>query len=246
MRQLGSSLDQYARRARLYPALLAALPLPIALVAALPVSGAALAPLWALVSWCGAGFLLAQLGRDLGKAKEQTLFDKWEGKPTTQLLRHRDAANPIWLAQVHHSLQSLLPQLELPTQEQESEDQKRADAAYDAAVIALREATRDKDAFPLVYEESCSYGFRRNLWGLKPIGITLGIACLSALLSLLVIGQKWHPADSPLIWAALTTMAALLLLWTTVIKPSWVRAAAFAYAERLIASASTLAKHTEP
>ncbi len=39
----------------------------------------------------------------------------------------------------------------------------------------LRENTRDKEKFGLVYAELIGYGFRRNLWGMKKLGVTLSI-----------------------------------------------------------------------
>ena len=37
------------------------------------------------------------------------------------------------------------------------------------------------DKFPLVYEENCNYGFRRNMFGLRPIGIAVSVIAAVAL-----------------------------------------------------------------
>ena len=58
---------------------------------------------------------------------------------------------------------------------------------YASAVKWLQERCRGK-AFPLVEKENAEYGFRRNLRGLKPIGIT---ACLVALL-ISALAIAWH------------------------------------------------------
>ena len=58
--------------------------------------------------------------------------------------------------------------------------------AYEAAAAYLREQTRDRKAYPLVYEALCEYGFRRNLWGLKPIGLTFSLLGFAASVALLV------------------------------------------------------------
>ena len=83
--------DTYTRRARLYPALLVALPLGLATLAWFPEGLAGWGTLWGLVTWSGATALLAQVGRDKGRVKEPGLFEQWGGKPTTRMLRHRHA-----------------------------------------------------------------------------------------------------------------------------------------------------------
>lgn len=49
-------------------------------------------------------------------------------------------------------------------------DRHKADAAYETAVAALRERTRDPDELPLVFDEVC------NLWGHRRLGIVLALA----------------------------------------------------------------------
>src|SRR2546426_4811456 len=73
----------------------------------------------------------------------------------------------------------------LPTAQQEADDPPAADVVYEACGAFLRDKTRDQKKFPLVFEENCNYGLRRNLWGMKPIGIaiaTLGIAAVGVIL----------------------------------------------------------------
>ena len=68
----------------------------------------------------------------------------------------------------------------MPTADDEVNDPDAADRIYASAVSLLLEKTRDKKAFPLVYKELVSYGFRRNLWGLKAGGILFAIIGLVA------------------------------------------------------------------
>jgi hypothetical protein len=44
----------------------------------------------------------------------------------------------------------------------------------------LRENTRDSEAFKFLFNENISYGYYRNLLGLKPIGIPLNLVSLSS------------------------------------------------------------------
>jgi FtsH-binding integral membrane protein len=111
---------------------------------------------------------------------------------------------------------------------------------YEVATVVLREASRDRNAFPLVYEENCNYGFRRNLWGLKPVGLSLTlVACL--LLGAVLVKELLSTATaSPVLGLAVAAAMVLLMLWIGVVRPTWVRSTAFAYAERLLAAALTL------
>jgi hypothetical protein len=54
-----------------------------------------------------------------------------------------------------------------------SPHQQRADAAYETAVAVMRERTRKADESPLVFDELCKFGFRRNLWGHRTLGVAL-------------------------------------------------------------------------
>ncbi len=51
---------------------------------------------------------------------------------------------------------------------------------YDSATAYLRDTTRDRGRFPLVFQAMYDYGFRRNLWGLKPWGLTFALTGLGA------------------------------------------------------------------
>jgi len=174
--------------------------------------------------------LAAQLGRDAGKRKEPLLFDSWGGAPTTVLLRHRSHLNPVLRRQYHRRLSSLTEGSRYPTPAQEANDPAAADAVYEASVRALRERTRDKRRFPLVFEEVCNYGFRRNLWAHRGLGIALSLMSLVIATAAVLI---LPPA--PFVAVIVVDIVALIV-WTRVVTRDWVREAAFAYAEQLLAS----------
>ena len=81
----------------------------------------------------------------------------------------------------------------LPTQQEEEACPAWADTKYEEAVTALREATRDTSRFPLVFAENANYGFRRNLWGLRPIGTTIAVLLVLTCWTLLLLPPP-HPA----------------------------------------------------
>lgn len=227
------SLDAYDRKARLQPALVVALPLIFSGLAWFPEGIISWGTLGSVLAYGGGAALLVQFGRDMGKKREPWLFETWGGKPTTKLLRHRGAANQALLAQRHEKLDELIPGIDLPTAEEEAENPKQADDVYEACTSFLRERTRDND---LVFAENCNYGFRRNLWGMKPVGLTLAIVGTAAVGIRSLVVYLEGAAGELVIAVALLVNIGLLIAWTKVITPSWVKLAADAYAERLLSS----------
>ena len=230
-------LDIYTRRARLQPPVLVALPLGIATLAWFPNGLEGWGVLWGLIVWSGGTALIAQIGRDAGKKKEPKLFEMWGGKPTTRMLRHRDPSNKVILERRHRKLQELMRNLRIPTPEEEQTNPDAADDVYETCATFLREKTRDKNKYKLVFEENCNYGFRRNLWGMKPLGISLAIVGLAAVVALFVLKKGSVP---PVAIPCGIGNLLLLLGWIFWFKTDWVRIPAEAYSERLLDSCENL------
>lgn len=228
-------LDAYTVRARVAPAFLVALPAALAVLAWFPqfsltsfVSGA--------VTWVAIGVLAGQLGRDGGKKSESALFAGWGGGPATAMLRHRDTRlNRITRARYHTKLAALTGE-RLPSPGDEVADPRRADEVYESCVHFLREATRDKKMYPLVFAENVGYGFRRNLWGMRAAGLVLALAAASA--CGLRAGFEWlaaSAATAPTITGAVGA-AVLAALWIARFRRGWVKLAADAYGRALLAT----------
>jgi hypothetical protein len=239
MSALSLITDEYEHRARLRPALLVSLPLALA-AASWYSDFPELKIIIGFAVYCGFAALLAQLGRDQGKKKEPRLFAQWGGKPTTQVLRHRDRhLDATTKERYHRALDALVPGMHLPSPETEAANPDDADAKYDSCVTFLREKTRDSKAFPLVFAENVNYGFRRNLWGMKPAGIALSAVALVGSCIAAVINRK--EGVPPLLPMLASFVNGLLLVWWIFrINPAWVRVPAFAYAERLLATCDLL------
>jgi hypothetical protein len=229
-------LDEYGRNARLRPALVTILPISLMISA----QGLHFSVVVALVvgplSAIGFSFVLAEFARDSGKAHQPYLFNLWHGKPSTAKLRHRDASvNPHTRARYHQFAAQLLGRA-LPSQEEESADPEGADLVYESVVDLLRERTRDRSKYPLIFRELVSYGFRRNLWGMKPFGISLALSCVMLQSWILTRELKVEHSMQPAQFLATLINVSLVLCWTFLVKPEWVRRAADAYAERLLAA----------
>ena len=186
--------DAYTFRARVQPAFIVVLPLVILLFALLPELPIFVSAFVGILGATGGTAVLAQVGRELGRRKEPGLWKSWDGPPTTRLLRHRRIPGDITLEsdlreQVDQWIDSALP-----TAQEEEDCPEWADAKYAAAVRALRDSTRDGGRFPLVFAENVNYGFRRNLWGLKLIGVPIAVVLVLfawTLLTLTVWGRPW-------------------------------------------------------
>lgn len=241
MLDLRRHVDEYAMRARVVPAFIVALPVLVVGAALLPGGIAGWAGLSGLLAWCGAGFVMDQLGRDAGRRKQAALFEAWGGAPTTKKLRHREAVNTVTLARWHQKLKGLMQARKFPSAADEAVDPGAADAVYEAGVAVLREKTRDRRRFPLVFRENCSYGFRRNLWGMKPVGVTLAALALAVVAVLLVGYRASSNADTVrrLLIAGLVS-GVVLVGWIVLVTPQWVAQAADAYAVRLLESIERL------
>jgi hypothetical protein len=175
--------------------------------------------------------LFSQIGRDLGKRKEPGLFARWKGMPTDRILLSAETfLDPTTLDRYKTKLLSLLPNLALPTPAYELQDRDGSIQIYRSCTNFLRERTRDQNSFPLVYAENVNYGFRRNLWGMKPAGIAVALISLCGLMAVL-----FFPAIA-IIWPiwiiALVFNVSLLVFWIFRITPNWVRVPAEEYARQ--------------
>lgn len=228
-------LDFYTWKARLLPVFIVLLPVGIAAAVWLPnflflerLVGALLAPF-------GLAMLLSQIGRDHGYQKQSSLWDSWGGAPTMQLLRHRTpTSNSTLLKRYHDKLRLLQPELNIPSAEEESKDPNQADDVYATCVKFLISHTRDRSRFPLLYKENVNYGFRRNLWGLRPFGLFLSLVCLNAVvLRFWFVWDELGLASGEMIASTVLALV-LFLFWLVWVTPAWVRIPATAYAERLL------------
>jgi hypothetical protein len=236
-----TGLDDYARNARLKPAFLVVLPMALTVAVLGFKQSATEGTLFGLASSLGFTFLLSQLVRDRGKARELWLFEEWGGKPSTAMLRHNDPRlNVNTRARYHKRLSAMLPETSLPSAEQEKENPAEADAAYASYGDYLLAKTRDKERFQLLFQENVNYGFRRNLWAMKPVGIAISILSIAAL----AIITRWEARGDAVSWfanlTAIAIVAMLLTWWLVRITPSWVKIVGDAYAMRLLASIDEL------
>jgi hypothetical protein len=181
------------------------------------------------------GLLLAYLARGPGARKEAALYKQWGGKPSTELLLH---GNPSLNAETRQRYHRFLasakgPGIELLTAAEQERDPQRARELAESAGDWLRKNTRDKKKYPRVRQELIAYGFARDLWGMKLIGLALCVG--SAALEFAAIALMGnHPPGMPLVAVAGLATLAFAAVWVWAITPSWVRVHANAYAKALL------------
>lgn len=225
-------LDVYTIRARLVPAIIAGAP-AFAFAAAF-ISWGNLG-LTQLVAGSGLTVLLAvfaDVARRRGRAIEPGLIARMGGLASTVTLRHRDATYDAKTKAQFHNFFSARLGAPAPTPEEEKADPDAADAYYVQAATWLRENTRNAKKFDILFNESISYGFRRNLLGLKMPALILN--------AVIVATCAWQAGTSNLLESRLLPVivvavlhAAYLALFVT--ERSVIEAAR-AYARQLLLS----------
>lgn len=221
------------------PVLVVVLP-PIVLLGAGLITSTRLA-IFSGLGLTAASALFSQLGRDRGKQLEPELWQSWGGEPTLRLLRYRDASDIQATARLHQRIEEVLDE-PLPSSDDEEDDAARADARYEAATRRLITLTRDHGRFPLVFKENINYGMRRNLLGLRAIGIVVCLitALAAALLLALASGHLSQRAGRYAPGLGVTLLG--LAFWIFIVAPAWVKIPAEAYAEQLMESIELLVR----
>lgn len=229
--------DDYARTARLSPAILTVFPIA-----------------WTAMSIGWASFaisltlslpmmtLLANLARSRGKILEDQLNAKWGGWRTTTLLRHSDPSLEKPTKERYHAQLTALCGEPAPTRAEEASSPNDADGRYRSLTRKFLELRRDPK-YKHVHSENAQYGFRRNLLGLKPTAIWIILAC-AAVPVVIVAHRLAYEMPTPqaleavaaiswLPFAALAFDVIALAVWGLLIDETFVRQAADEYAVAL-------------
>lgn len=227
-------VDPYERKARLYPALLAILPI-ITLIALYTdwLTFDTENALYVAISAAGL-FWLANKTRDLGKAVEKRLVAEWGGMPSVTLLRHRDPVLDQYTKQRYHKAASILADISLPNSTEEENNPADADERYRAVTSALLFRTRDTSKYPLLLKENINYGFWRNMRGVRLIACILAAALVAFGLWLdRAPVLDFQPPDGAEL-ASVILGILMLVGWATTVTDASVRQAAENYAKRLL------------
>ncbi|MFT4194727.1 hypothetical protein [Ottowia sp.] len=181
--------DAYSLRARLFPAIIAAAP--------------ALAAMTLLISWktFGLSNLIASLGvlvllwaiadfsRARGRAIEGKLYAEHGGMPSITIFRRNDPTIDAGSKDRYRAFLADKIGAATPSAADESTDQAAADAFYGQCGNWLRQNTRDTKKFSILFGENITYGFRRNLLGVKALALWLNFVVVAVCLFILWRGS---------------------------------------------------------
>jgi hypothetical protein len=231
--------DAYARRARIAPAVIVAMPI-VVLAGATAFVHLPLAGLTTIIA--GAYLVLVeQLSRDAGRGIQKRLWESWGGSPTLHRLRYKGSASVPATDRLHRQVSDLVG-WELPTQAEEAADAAAADGEYNRATAQIRDRIHnqpDPKRFAMLQKENANYGFRRNLLGLRPwgIGASLAAAAVAIVIALASDGSYSHRAG---VAAVPVGYAAASLIFFALLPPDWPRLPGEEYADRLVGAIQTL------
>jgi len=247
MEELEKYFNHYIINARLKPAFFVLMPIAITILAWCPEAQQLVGIVLTFLITFGVIAFLSNQVSNLGNQLQDKLFNDWGGAPTTILLRHSDDVLDAHTKQRYHKwLQSKLPDLIMPSPENEASNSNNADHIYASATNFLREYARSKAKYPMVYNDNVAYGFARNLLVLRPIGI--GVALVSIVLNLVLLFFYFYYSEqslqnfvenylSMIIFGSLATIASagLLFFYMFFINSIFVHGRAFRYAKSLLA-----------
>lgn len=228
--------DRYTIKARIQPVFLSLLPLTVVAMFLYPqlyeswksvITGLALTS--------GILMFFSNVIRYFGVKIQDKLFRRWGGAPTTRWLRHRDKnIDPLTKARYHNFLLQKVPGLTFPTKEEEKDNPDLADDAYKSAIAWLIEHARDKERFPLIFEENINYGFRRNMFAIKNFAIFISYLSLS----IIALNNYYSSNNITIVHSIILTAVSLttLYFWIYIVSDDWVKEASNAYTKRLLAS----------
>ncbi len=184
-------LDGYTIKARLFPVVLSTAPVLALIFIGSSWSTFGIPEGLSLISIVVLLFAGSDLARRAGRRIESQLFSTSGGKPRNLLLSHGDITFDDKTKQRYRQFLSNEIGLVPPSIESEHELPSEAHRFYDSCYAWLRENTRDKDKYALLLSENVSYGFRRNLLGLKKFGLICNILTL-----VLAASLHFYPAQT--------------------------------------------------
>ena len=229
----------YQLRARVQPLLLVAF--PGAVVAyAFGAGDDFIGRIGGALATFGVVTLLAAVARDRGRELEADLWRDWGGPPTTTMMLSTSAsASPALRANREHA-RRLLPDLGALSDERDAADPEGTRRDIERFVTHLRERTRDRQRFPIVFDANVGYGFRRNILGLRLIGAAVSATAAAAgIIGLVLVALGNLDRPIPGLLVAVLVAASATVLWLRA-DEEWVRVQAVRYAEALLAAGEAI------
>lgn len=231
--------DTYSLKARAFPALIAGLPVLAFIFIIVPWDRLGLPQAIAVSMGIILLFAFSDVARQQGK-KIQTKLEV--GETPNQWHRENTDIPEILKDRFRNYVASQLKR-EAPTAGEEKVNTKQANDFYRSAGAWLRDNTRDINKFPLLFGENITYGFRRNLLGLKPIALIFNAMVFLICAGVIYFKPTYFLAQQQIEEKLVVVMAAALLhsaYMILAVNKDSVREASRAYGRQLILSCDTL------
>ena len=233
-------LDAYSIRARLFPAILTIAPAVALALLATNWTDPGLSEIVSTAGFAVLFFAAADLARRMGRRRERQLFAETGGKPYNTELCHDNSTLVKGMRDRYRAfIANKINQTPLSEDDERQNPQLSRDF-YDECFFWLRENTRDTERFKLLFHENVSYGFRRNLLGLKPVGILLNILVFALAAAIVWLEPGFASlSDGKLVFLAIFSLIHAMFFIFGVSQAS-VLDASKTYARQLALSTETL------
>lgn len=159
------------------------------------------------------------------------------GMPSVILLRRNDSVLTENTKERYRKFLARKLAVVAPNPELELDNQQINDAFYEQCGNWLRENTRDVKKFDLLFSENVTYGFRRNLFGLRRLAIGLNLITVVLCIALLWKADWSFDGDHGSRISVILLVAFAHVVWMTFgVRQSIVWEASNAYARQLLLS----------
>ncbi len=233
--------DTYSLKARVFPALIGGLPILSLLSVIVPWDHVGLSHVIAGAMSVVLLFAFADVARRTGKEVQTKL-----GTGTTPEQWHRGNIDvPEGAKDRYRAFIAKQIGMSPPSEGLEQTDTKRANDFYLSAGNWIREHTRNTRDFSILFSDNITYGFRRNLLGLKRTALVCNVAVAAACLTLLYLHNNYLESLEHKDEKAFAVLLAVVLHSTYMIlavDAKGVREASRTYGRQMILSCETLMK----
>jgi hypothetical protein len=233
--------DAYTIRGRVFPAIIAAIPALAMVILLVSWTGLALSSGIAAIGLIIILYMFSDFARSQGKKIEPRTYKLQGGKPSVTMMRRADTSLDTDSKDRYRAFLASKLTRTAPTAAEEEQNQAVADAFYEQAGTWLRENTRDTKKFSILFIENISYGYRRNLLGLKWVALGLNLAVVAICAGLLWYNAPINIADAftGRVLVVLVVAAIHAVYIVAVVNQHSVIAAAWTCARQLILSTET-------
>jgi hypothetical protein len=223
-------LDDYERRARLSPGLLALAPLSVTILTLGLRDYPAIATLSSILVASGGPLLLSTIVGNLGRASEKRLYTSWDGAPATMLLRERDTHASASQRDLWRSKLTAETGVTLSSKAEEAANPQEADERIMTAINQVRHLGHGgSGGVKMVASENKQYGFERNMFGFRWPGRLIAIGCL---VSICIVARNAKSLEGGLV-AGAAVVILFLLVWMFFPSKKRVKDAGFRYSTQL-------------